>query len=107
MGRKLDDPAKFLQLWTALLTVDIVWTVVVWLVQRSTSPIWARNNFAWLSVAWAFWLGSPYLLTNFGIASANHVPIMVWLIASIEIGRSITDYRANWSFYFPDGHRRA
>lgn len=106
MGGKLDQPIVFLQLWTALLIVDIIWTLIVWRVERGTSPIWAWNNFIWLCIAWTIWLGSPWVLMKTGISLPDQIPVMVWLIALVEIGRSVTDYRANWAFYFPDSHRR-
>jgi hypothetical protein len=106
MGRKLDQPIAFLPLWTALLIVDITWTLIVWRVERGTRPIWARNNFIWLCIAWAIWLGSPWILMKTGVSLPNQIPVMVWLIALVEIGRSVTDYKENWGFYFPDDHRR-
>lgn len=108
MGRHLDEPASFIKLWTALLVVDIFWTLIVWRVQRSKRPIWAFNNFCWLSAAWLCWLILPCLLTTAGTEPLppQQFPVIVVLIALIEIGRSIIDYKANWSFYFPDAHRR-
>jgi hypothetical protein len=107
MGRKLDQPIVFLRLWTALLAIDIIWTLIVWRVEKGTRPIWAMNNFIWLCIAWAVWLGSPWVLFKAGVSLPDQIPVMVWLIALIEIGRSVTDYRANWAFYFPDDHRRS
>lgn len=106
MGGKLDEPIVFLRLWTALLIVDIIWTLIVWRVERGPSPNWALNNFVWLCVAWVVWLGSPWVLMKTGVSLPEQIPVMVWLIALIEIGRSVTDYRAYWALYFPDSHRR-
>jgi hypothetical protein len=106
MGQKLDDPIVFLCLWTALLIVDIIWTLIVWFVEKGKSPIWAGNNIAWLSIAWLVWLGSPWILEETGVSLPDQIPVMVWLIALIEILRSVTDYKANWDFYFPDSHRQ-
>jgi hypothetical protein len=106
MGRKLDQPIVFLELWTALLTIDIIWTLIVLRVQRGTRPTWALNNSIWLCIAWAVWMGSPWVLMKMGVSLPGQIPFMVWLIALIEIGRSVTDYKLNWAFYFPDDHRR-
>lgn len=107
MGRKLDQPIVFLRLWTALLIVDVIWTVIVWRVEKGIRPIWAGNNLVWLCIAWAAWLGWPWVVAKSGVSLLGEIPVMVWFIALLEIGRSVADYKANWAFYFPDGHRRA
>jgi hypothetical protein len=106
MGRKLDQAIVFLQLWSALLIIGIIWTLIVWRVEKVTNSIWAWNNIIWLCIAWVVWLGSPWVLAKAGVSSPDQLPAIVWLIALVEIGRSVTDYIAYWGFYFPDSHRR-
>jgi hypothetical protein len=102
MGRNLDNPTKFLVLWTALLLVDIAWTLTVWRLQRSPRPLWAVNNFAWCVAAWTLWLLLPHMLAIFRTSSSNQAFILALVIAAAEVGRSVVDYVSNWKFYFPN-----
>lgn len=102
MGHNLSDPQDFLALWTLLLLVDIVWSLAVWIVQRTQAPIWARNNFVWLLIAWGAWWGISRLIALQGCDLSRATTLMAVLLAVAEIGRSVTDYILNWKFYFPD-----
>lgn len=99
MGRALENPESFLRLWTALLLVDILWSLVIWTIQGSEWPRWVLNNGVWIAVAWFVWLGLPPFASPPG--AERSVLLRIALLAVVEIGRSITDYKTNWQFYFP------
>lgn len=101
MGRQLDNAIGFLSLWSALLIVDVVWSALVWFVQKGPRPFWTLNNVTWLVLAWVAWFVLPLIAEDFGFSRAQ--PLVLSLtIAGLEIGRSIVDYMMNWRFYFPD-----
>jgi len=87
MASTINQPGIFLASWSILLGVDIVWSVVVFLSQRTEKPLWAANNAVWLVVAWVCWQG---------LFPQNAV-----CIAIVELLRSAADYRLHWNFYFP------
>jgi len=102
MSRALDTPQMFLFYWSGLLFVDILWSLVVWRIQKSEKPLWAANNFACLLVAWLVWLCLPLLLSTMQLLDDRQIRItMVMAIALIEVSRSVMDYKKNWKFYFP------
>lgn len=102
MGRSLDNPQLFLILWMALLILDIIWSLIVWKTQKSKKPLWAWNNFIWLSAALVVWVGIPRLLGSAqGFRDFYGASGKVYLIAAIEVCRSYFDYKQNWSYYFP------
>ena len=103
MGRFLSDPTTFFYLWSALLLIDIAWTIVVWKIQGSRTPIWAWNNLLFLGLAWGFWacarsLAIPPCLT--GIER-----VLPYGFVLFEIGRTVRDYQINWKYYFPAEYR--
>ncbi|WP_315780324.1 MULTISPECIES: hypothetical protein [unclassified Bradyrhizobium] len=104
MGRFLDNPKTFFYLWSALLVLDVVWSVLVWLIQGSRRPIWAGNNFAWLLAAWAYceatsyWSPLPANLQGLD-------PLIPYGFVFFEFGRTLVDYWLNWRFYFPFEYR--
>lgn len=127
MGRHLADPIPFFHLWTTLLIVDVIWSVVlVWIIQRNNFPRWAINNTVCLVVAWLIWRWVP-LMPPFDCASSFASMLPAWtsgvgldrmlpqhctlrfdsastlgiIVVLVEIMRSVFDYTANWSFYFP------
>ena len=93
MGRNVDKPNIFLWLWTSLLTFDIIWSFAIWRIKKSEKPKWALNNLIFLSIAWGFWLGLPFL--------TGSLIIKVCLLVVVEVCRSISDYKINWPYYFP------
>jgi hypothetical protein len=98
MGRTLDSPTNFLLLWGLLLLLDIVWSVVVYKVQKGAKPKWAVNNLAWLTVVLIGYFALPQLFENMrGSVTAYGV----YLLAVAEVSRSIVDYYLNWYYYFP------
>ncbi len=104
MGRFLDNPRAFFYLWSALLTIDIVWSVIVWRVQKSRSPYWAWNNLAWLCIAWAF-----YYATNLNTVSSrlslSTKELLPYAFVCFVVLRTLNDYRINWKFYFPEEYK--
>jgi len=103
MGRRIDAPLVFLQLWSVLLVLDIVWSLVVWAFQKQTKPLWAVNNFFWLLIAWVLWFAIPVLIEKLSF-NTTWIPVFQTAgVALSEILRSIFDYKSHWSFYFPDG----
>lgn len=106
MGRSLDNPSAFLKIWSALLIVDIIWSLIVWRYQKSTKPIWVRNNFIWLVIAWIVFLGSPWIVENLGLPAPYLQFTAASLIGCAEVLRSIFDYKSHWDFYFPDDRAR-
>jgi hypothetical protein len=106
MGRQIDVPFTFFQVWSALLTVDIIWSLLVWKSQKGDRPIWALNNIFWLFVAWMVWLAIPVLFERFAWGPAWAPAGQTGAVAIIEILRSIFDYRIHWKFYFPDEEDR-
>jgi hypothetical protein len=107
MGSNLNDPEIFLRFWSALLAVDMVWSLIVWGIQRGPSPLWARNNLIWLCIAWLVWIGLQWNQPSSSYPSSSHLALFACVFALIEIGRSATDYLFYWSLYFPDEHRRS
>jgi hypothetical protein len=107
MGSNLNDPKIFLRLWSALLVIDIVWSLVVWRIQRGPRPLWALNNLIWLCIAWLVWVLLQWSLARSGYSSSSGLALFACVFALIEIGRSCTDYLFYWSLYFPDEHRRS
>jgi len=104
MGRFLDDPTTFFYLWSALLVIDIVWCLIVWAVQKGRRPIWAFNNFCWLTLAWLFHLGYTNVCSTPDCCSS----IAEWLpyhFVLFGTGRTIADYIVNWKFYFPPEYK--
>lgn len=102
IGQNIDAPKTFLWLWSLLLVVDIIWSLIVWNYQKGTRPIWARNNLIWLIVAWIAWSLTPPV---FSFLSWNDpwVPVVQTLVVAVsETLRSVFDYKAHWHFYFPD-----
>ena len=104
MGRFLSSPTEFFYLWTALLLIDILWSLIVWRVQKSARPIWVANNAIWLVAAWAYW----------GVVHATYLPSLVPGVPQLmlpygfvlfEIARTVADYKINWPFYFPPEYR--
>lgn len=104
MGRVLDRPTDFFYLWSALLAVDIVWTTLVWGIQKSRQPIWAVNNLIWLCFAWLYWVA---LSSWWSLPTYLHQlePVTPYGFVLFEIGRTIFDYKINWRFYFPFEYR--
>ncbi len=102
MGRNLTEPIVFLQLWSSLLVVDIIWSIIVWRCQKGTSPIWARNNFIWLVIAWFAWLGIPCLFVQPEWTIEFVIVAQACAVALCEILRSVFDYKVHWGFYFPE-----
>jgi hypothetical protein len=99
MGCFLDDPEMFFYLWTALLTLDVIWTITVWRIQKGREPIWAWNNLIFLIISWIYWrlIHAPFLphwIVKFK-------PLLSYGFVLFEIGRTFRDYRINWKFYFP------
>ena len=106
MGSNLNDPETFLRLWSALLLVDMIWSIIVWTIQRGLRPTWVRNNLIWLIAAWSVWGALEWVLAKAGIKDSDQLAFLSCVFALMEIGRSFTDYALNWDFYFPDQHRR-
>lgn len=103
MGRFLDNPIIFFYLWSALLVIDIIWTIIVWKIQKGRNPIWAWNNVLWLSIAWAYWaLVHFYAIPEFGETAAIALP---YGFVFVEFARTVRDYKINWDFYFPPEYR--
>ncbi|WP_315754455.1 hypothetical protein [Bradyrhizobium sp. SZCCHNRI2007] len=104
MGRFLDDPKSFFYLWSALLVLDVVWSVIVWWIQDSRRPIWAGNNAVWLVLAWGYceaidyWSPLPAYMAFFD-------PLAPYGFVVFEVGRTVCDYIINWRFYFPFEYR--
>ena len=88
MAFAITDPKLFFYSWSLLLAIDIVWSILVYLIQNSERPLWALNNFIFLIAAWISWF---YIRQGDVIA-----------IAVIQILRNITDYSMYWWFYFPE-----
>ena len=86
MAYGITKPLLFFYAWSALLLIDIIWTLVVWRIHKKENPMWAINNAIFLIIAWA---------------SFMCFELIVWFIACIEILRNIVDYIINWRFYFP------
>jgi hypothetical protein len=100
MGRVLSSPKTFLYLWTALLVVDILWSLAVWIIKkREHKPKWVLNNCAWSVIAWVTWFA--ILAMGQGQVSTAHFATPACALAIIEVCRSVTDYVLNWKFYFP------
>jgi len=103
MGRFLSDPTTFFYLWSSLLVIDIIWSIIVWKIQDSREPIWVWNNLIFLCSAWGFW----------AIARATTLPpclagtewVLPYGFVAFEIGRTVRDYRINWKYYFPAEYR--
>jgi hypothetical protein len=104
MGRFLSQPYVFFYIWTALLIVDIVWTLIVWQVQDSRRPLWAFNNIKWLIAAWIYW-GIVYFVSHSSCLDDEAKRWLPYGFVIFEIGRTYFDYKINWSFYFPAEYR--
>jgi hypothetical protein len=104
MGRYLDNPYKFFYLWSCLLVVDIIWSLIVWQVQNSKQPIWALNNFIWLIFAWTYWYAA-FLLRHINNVDAVGAHWLPYGLVFIQCMRSFFDYKINWKFYFPHEYR--
>ncbi len=104
MGRFLKDPNVFFYLWSALLAVDVIWSVFVWKFQRSRNPLWAWNNLGFLVLAWIYWAVMHFFPS--GLPYHFRWPeILPYGFVAFEIARSIFDYRINWKFYFPPEYK--
>lgn len=103
MGRFLEDPVMFFYLWTALLTIDICWTIFVWRYQGGRNPRWAWNNLTFLILAWVYWL---FLQSQYvDLVPNNLIAMLPYGFVLFEIGRTVFDYRINWDFYFPPEYK--
>jgi hypothetical protein len=87
MANTIDRPGTFLIAWTGLLGLDIVWSLLVYVVTRHSAFNWVVNNTVFIAVAWICWL---YVFP--GNAAG---------IAIAETVRSAVDYKINWGSYFP------
>jgi hypothetical protein len=88
MANSISNPSAFLYSWSALLAVDILWGLFVYLFVRRVPPAkWVANNAFFLVIAWILWL--------------FFFPQNAILIAVVEIARNVVDYQLNWRFYFP------
>jgi hypothetical protein len=101
MGRFLDDPTTFFYLWSSLLCLDILWTTIVWKVQKSRNPIWAWNNLLWLILAWLYW-ATVHLVC---LAPPAATKLLPYGFVFFEVLRTVRDYKVNWNFYFPPKYR--
>ena len=105
LGRSLDSPDTFLTIWSLLIAVDIAWSLIVYKIQRSEKPIWAKNNVVWVVIAWIAFFISPYFLEWREYDSKFQPLVTAGLVGLAEILRSIFDYVMHWKFYFPDAER--
>ena len=103
MGRFLDNPIGFFYLWSGLLALDIVWSLLVWFIQRGRAPKWAANNMLWLVLAWVYWI--IFQKTSFSEHFGTWAPVGLYGFVLFEIARTVCDYSINWSFYFPLEYR--
>lgn len=103
MGRFLTDPTAFFYLWSALLAIDVLWSIFVWRFQGSRNPLWAWNNLTFLGLAWVYWLGL-HLSSNMPYRFM-WPEILPYGFVAFEVARSIFDYRINWKFYFPPEYK--
>jgi hypothetical protein len=102
MGRFLDNPVIFFYLWSTLLALDVVWSILVWWIQDSRRPIWATNNLFWLLLAWLYW----GVLDFWAPLPLNGVePLTTYGFVIFQIARTLFDYKINWRFYFPLEYR--
>lgn len=99
LGGQMSNVHMFFYIWSAVLIVDIAWSLLVWGIQRSRLPNWAFNNFVWLAASWGYWL----VVVD---ADRTFYPQFVYehAIAIFVVGRSIADYSFNWRFYYPKSY---
>lgn len=88
MAYAIPAPETFLHVWTGLLAIDILWGLYVYVIVERTAPAkWVLNNAIFLAAAWVVWL--------------RIAPGQAIALGTVEMLRSVVDYRINWSFYFP------
>lgn len=104
MGRFLGNASTFFYIWSSLLALDVVWSLVVWQVQDSRKPLWALNNLKWLAAAWVYW-AVVYVFSKTSCSSKDAVLWLQYGFVGFEVGRTFYDYKINWSFYFPPEYR--
>ena len=102
MGRNINEPIIFLQIWSALLIVDIIWSMIVWGYQKGTKPIWVGNNCVWLAIAWIAWYGILWAFEKLELQLTWAPIAQTCAVAGCEVLRSVFDYKSHWNFYFPD-----
>lgn len=101
MGRLISDPVSFLQLWSALLVIDVFWMMLVYRFQRNSEAFWSVNNILWLIAAWLlWWIATPYI--DWLFPDIERELIIAFMFTLVETMRSVTDFWVNWKFYFPD-----
>lgn len=104
MGWSIASPYIFFYAWSALLSIDIIWTTLVWVIQGSRKPIWALNNLFFLGLAWMYWI-IIYALSGVPSYDAGVMSTLIYGFVVFEVARSVMDYKINWSFYFPPEFR--